>query len=120
VRRVSNDAFDKAALLDELDHDWEFLEASLGIMKEEAEDLLAKMRTGAEAGDADAIWRSAHTIKSMAGNFFAGGAAELAHALETRGHAGDLANIGPAVAALETELSRVMQALDTLIANPRD
>jgi len=117
---MSGDIFDRDALLEELDDDWEFLEESVEILKEDSVALLAQIRTGVAKHDAEAIWQSAHTIKSMVGNFAAGAAFEAALALETNGRANDLSTVDAAVDTLETELSRLIEALEALLADAPD
>jgi HPt (histidine-containing phosphotransfer) domain-containing protein len=117
---MSDDIFDKEELLEELDDDWEFLEESVEMLKEDSVGLLGKIRTGVEAHDAETIWQSAHTIKSMVGNFAAGPAFEAAYVVETRGRADDIDAISAQVDELETELQRLVSALEALLASTRD
>ncbi len=113
---MSAEPFDKEALLEEIDDDWEFLEESVGMMKEDATGLLAQIRAGIGTRDADMIWQNAHTLKSMVGNFAAGPAFEMAYRIETLGRANDLDAVGPQVDKLEAELQRLTSALDSLLS----
>lgn len=116
---MNEDAFDKEELLEELDDDWEFLEESLEMLKEDSVGMLAQIRVGVDNGDADAVWQNAHTVKSMVGNFAAGPAFETAYAIETRGRAQDLDAIGAQVDQLDTELQQLILALEALLASGR-
>jgi CheY-like chemotaxis protein len=75
--------------------------------------LIAKMAEAAGAGDAEALRRHAHTLKSNAASF---GATELAQhcaALEARARAGDLAGAGEAVSRIAAEFDGARAALAT-------
>jgi HPt (histidine-containing phosphotransfer) domain-containing protein len=117
---MSDEVFDKEELLEELDDDWEFLEESVEMLKEDAASLLAQLRAGVDNQDAEVVWQSAHTIKSMVGNFAAGPAFEVAYRIETRGRADELDTIPAELDQLETELQRLTSALEALLANARD
>jgi HPt (histidine-containing phosphotransfer) domain-containing protein len=117
---MSEDAFDRDELLEELDGDWEFLEESVEMLKEDAGGLLAQIRSGLAAGDADAVWQSAHTIKSMVGNFAAGPAFATAYAIETCGRENDLSGLASRVEALDRELQQLTVELEALLADARD
>jgi HPt (histidine-containing phosphotransfer) domain-containing protein len=117
---MSGDLFDKEALIEELDYDWEFLEKSIEILKEESGELLAQLREGLTTRDADAIWRGAHTVKSMVGNFFAEPVFELADTIETRGRATELEGLENSVEELASALTNLTAGLEALLASSRD
>jgi HPt (histidine-containing phosphotransfer) domain-containing protein len=56
---------------------------------------------GLAAGDANVVARAAHSIKGSAGNIGAGQVARLAAELEEHARAGDLADAGARVAAID-------------------
>ena len=116
---MSKDVFDKEELLEEIDDDWEFLEESVAMLKEDAPALVANIRAGVDNDDADVVWQNAHTVKSMVGNFAAGLSFEAAYGIESRGRANDLADIGADVDNLETEIGRLTSALEGLLASAR-
>ena len=60
--------------------------------------------------------RLAHTLKGAVGTFGAQPAFEAARRLETMGRSGDLAQAGPAFAALEESLARLEPTLQTWAA----
>ena len=109
------DALDKLELLDELDGDYEFLAESVEIMDSEAPLLLAKIRDAISSGDSAAVAQSAHTLKSMVGNFCAAPAHAAALQVETSGRSGDLEACQTGLELLEREVERLRQALHALI-----
>lgn len=112
---MMSEPFDKKELLEELDDDLEFLAESFEIFTEDAEDLLQRLGEAMETGDSDRVASTAHTIKSMVGNFSAAPAHQAALELETLGKSGDLAD-GPAkLVKLQFEVDRLKQALGDLI-----
>ena len=104
-----NDAFDQRGLLEELDGDMEFLAESVEILDEDAAELLRKLRQASQDKDADAVAKTAHTLKSMVGNFVATPAFEAALAVETAAKQGDLAPA--AIEELESQVRRLQDAL---------
>jgi CheY-like chemotaxis protein len=75
--------------------------------------LIAKLAEAAGAGDAEALRRHAHTLKSNAASF---GATELSQhcaALEAQARAGDLAGAGEAVSRIAAEFDGARAALAT-------
>ncbi|MGR8949099.1 MAG: Hpt domain-containing protein [Gammaproteobacteria bacterium] len=113
---MSDDILDKDELLDEIDGDWEFLEESVEMLKEDHAELIAAIRTGVRNNDVEAVWQGAHTVKSMVGNFAAKLAYETALAIETKGRNNEIDGIATSVNALESEVQRLISALEALIA----
>ena len=103
--------FDRDELLEELDGDREFLEESLEMMEADGPKLLGEIRDAIAANDAETVSRSAHTLKSMVGNFCAPPAHEAALKVEMAGRDGDLAECTAAHATLEQEVARLQKAL---------
>src|SRR3954464_13149346 len=60
----------------------EIVDQLIELFVESTPPLLAELRSGAEAGDADAVRRSAHKLKGSCQNIGAGFLATLAHDLE--------------------------------------
>jgi signal transduction histidine kinase/CheY-like chemotaxis protein/HPt (histidine-containing phosphotransfer) domain-containing protein len=73
----------------------------------DAPGLVTAMRDGLDSGDADAVRRAAHTLKSNASTFGAHGLAERSASLEASAKAGDLADADGAVATIYDLLARV-------------
>jgi PAS domain S-box-containing protein len=102
---------DWAAALERLQGDRELLEELIGVIRQEAPQLLAAVREAVERGDAAALRLSAHTLKGSLGNFAAARAVEAAKRLEIMGKQGDLSDAAQALAVLESELDRFLPEL---------
>jgi len=105
-------AFDREAMLAELDGDEDLLAELVETMKVEAPKLLHEVRVAAGAADAALVARAAHTLKGAVSNFGARAAAEAALRLEQMGRAGDLAGLAPALATLEAEMDALVRELE--------
>ena len=66
------------------------LEEIIGLFLEDSPKLMDSIRQALAAGDADAAYRGAHTLKGSAGNFDAHVAVALAQRLEARAREGDI------------------------------
>jgi CheY-like chemotaxis protein len=75
--------------------------------------LIAKMAEAAGAGDAEALRRHAHTLKSNAASFGATELAEHCAALEAQARADDLAGAGKVVSRIAQEFDGARAALTT-------
>ena len=105
------DVIDKTELLEEINGDIEFLNESFEMLEEDAPTLLTAIRSGMESADAEAIWKNAHTMKSMVGNFYAQPCFDAAYTVETQGRQGNLEDIGNSIDVLETEMQKLLAAL---------
>lgn len=113
---MSDDILNIDELVEEIDGDWEFLEESVEMLKDDHVQLIAAIRTGVQNKDDEAIWQGAHTVKSMVGNFSAKLAYETAYSIETKGRNNDIDGLATTVNALESEVQRLITALEALIA----
>jgi GAF domain-containing protein/CheY-like chemotaxis protein len=77
----------------------------------EAPDLVAGMRTGFDAGDADGVRRAAHTLKSNAATFGANELAAGCAALEDAAKRGELGEAAASLDAIARQLDVVRAAL---------
>ena len=75
--------------------------------------LIAKMAEAAGAGDAEALRRHSHTLKSNAASFGASDLSEHCAALEARARAGDLAGADETVTRIAQEFDGARAALAT-------
>jgi signal transduction histidine kinase/CheY-like chemotaxis protein len=75
--------------------------------------LIARMAEASGAGDAEALRRHAHTLKSNAASFGATELAEHCAALESQARAGDIAGAGEAVSRIAREFDGTRAALAT-------
>ncbi|HHD56543.1 MAG TPA: response regulator, partial [Desulfobulbaceae bacterium] len=79
-----------------------------------AQPLVQEMRAALGGGDAESLWRSAHTMKSSSGSVGAMKTAEICQELELRGRAGELAGCDQLLNELEQELSHVENELQKI------
>jgi HPt (histidine-containing phosphotransfer) domain-containing protein len=111
--------FDEAELLEQIDHDWEFLGETVEMLAADGPALIREVRQAMVASDAAALGRAAHTLKGMVANFCAPSAQATALELEKMGKAGDLSSAPPVVAALEAQLQALTGQLQALVARGR-
>jgi HPt (histidine-containing phosphotransfer) domain-containing protein len=78
---------------------------------EESSPLLTEMQRALAAGEAEALARAAHSMKSSSASLGALRFSELARELENLGRAGDLARAGDRMAHFFKEYERVERAL---------
>jgi HPt (histidine-containing phosphotransfer) domain-containing protein len=82
---------------------------------ESAPDLIARLRTGLEASDYNAVRVAAHTLKSSSANLGATALAELCKQLELAARAGIIGPGTPDAQAIEREYDAVRAALQAEI-----
>jgi len=88
----------------------EFVAELVQAFVEDAPALLRELGRAAEAGDASALRRAAHTLKSNGNTFGATAFADLARALEQRTSFGD-EKLAPQLRALEAAYAEAAAAL---------
>ncbi len=106
-----NGAFNKSELLLEIDDDMEFLAELFDMLENDAIVLMEKIKLGLESEDAESICQTAHTLKSMVGNFAAHDCHTAAHKVEIAGREGRFDDIRQTMPHLETEIKRLLSAL---------
>ena len=106
-------AFDLDEALAEIPGGLEMARELAALFPEEHAAVADRMRRGLADGDADAIRRGAHVLKSCAGIFAAHAAAEAASRLEQVAAAGNLPAAAAAMADFEIEFDRFAAALKT-------
>ena len=104
-------AIDLAAVLDRIGGDEELLRELVGIYLEDEGRLLEDISGAVAAGDADALRRSAHTLKGAVSNFSAPAAWAAAQALESAGRDVRMMEAPGLLADLRRQLGRVREAL---------
>lgn len=97
------DASAVRALVELLGHDQEALAEITDAFLEEAQQRLAELSEGANAGDAALVGRAAHTLKANAAMFGASSLEALCRGLETAARAGDLSGAAQSIAAIDAE-----------------
>src|SRR5919199_3327777 len=113
------DVLDRAALADLLamtGGDPTFLAELIDTYVADTPQQLAAIRRALEVGDAEAVRRAAHSLKSNSATFGAAALAALGAQLEARGKAGALAGTDELVARAEAEYDLVKRALRALQA----
>ncbi len=73
--------------------------------------MVSQIRAAVAAGDADALQRSAHSLKGSVSNFGADAAYHAAFALEVMGRSGDMGQAKTGLVALEDSLEYIHPAL---------
>lgn len=96
-----------------------FLEQLVAIFRANAPARLAQMRDAVAAGDAGALERAAHTLRSNCSMLGAMGMAGYCGQLEDLGARGDLAAARALLPAAETEFAAVAAAVETLVTPRR-
>ena len=108
-------AFDPNAVLKRVDGDRDLLKEIAGLFFEDTPRLMVEIRKAIECSDANALERSAHTLKGSIGNFGARHASEFAYSLEQMGRNGDFARALEAFEQLEQQLALLGPALELLM-----
>jgi HPt (histidine-containing phosphotransfer) domain-containing protein len=103
-------AFDREAALAAVDGDLELMAELAELFLSDAPGLVEEIRCSVRQGDAQALRRSAHTLKGAASNFRAQATVQAALRLECMGRDQDLADA-------EQALERLLHELDYL--NPQ-
>jgi PAS domain S-box-containing protein len=107
--------FDPGVALKRVDGDRELLREVAGLFFEDTPRLLTEVRNAVQRGDANALARSAHTLKGSVSNFGARTASEAAASLEQMGRNGDFATASDVFARLEQQIQLLMPALENLL-----
>ena len=111
------DTLDQAALADlraMTGDDPAFLAELIDTYVADTPQQLATIRHALDTGDAEAVRRAAHSLKSNSATFGAATLAELGAQLEARGKAGELAGTDEMVARADAEYDLVKRALRAL------
>ena len=99
--------FDREGLLERLGGDTELLTELLGIFLDECQKMLAGVQSAVDAGDANRIERSAHSLKGALLNISADAAADRALQLEQVGRAGEFELASSLLEDLQEEIQRL-------------
>jgi two-component system, sensor histidine kinase and response regulator len=101
---------DLDAALQRLGGDEQLLRDMALMFVQDAPGLLEQAHMAGRAGDADAPWRAAHSLKGLASNF-SEPAAAAAQRAETALHEGDPGEIAAALADLRAQVERLVDGL---------
>ena len=114
----TEDVFDRAAALAQMDGDAELLAATAAILLGELPNQLSAIRTALADRDTKVLQRASHKLKGSVGTFGAKQAYEAALGLEIMARRCDLSGAEEVFGALEEALNRLKPALDELAAVP--
>ena len=103
--------FDPAETLARVGGDPALYKSVVRVFLDAHETLLGTVRDAVSAGDAEALFRAAHSLKGTVSNFSAVRATEAAGDLEASGRAGDLTGTEQKLAALESAVGALTAAL---------
>jgi signal transduction histidine kinase/DNA-binding response OmpR family regulator len=86
----------------------------IALYRDDSSQLLADIDNGLKSGDAEAIARAAHTLKSSSANLGATGVAAIARQVETSARAGEIADLAGAVTKLRAQRTVALSELEAL------
>ena len=109
--QISAADFDRAAVLDYLEGDAALVSRMVELFFEDYPKCLGQVRQAIEQGDAEALRRASHSIKTPVATMGLGKALERVQELEHLGSSGDLMSARDVYAALEDEVERLKPAL---------
>jgi len=105
--------FNLKETLARMDGDWELFREVNEIFAVDSRTMVAAIHDAIAARDGRGLNRAAHTLKGALGNFSARSAMELTLQLEGLGRSGEFTGAWERYAALETELERLREALES-------
>jgi CheY-like chemotaxis protein len=89
------------------------LDELIDLFLQDAPRVMGAIRRALDAGDPDALYQAAHTLKGSASNFGGDKTVQAAERLEVRAIEKDLATARQVCVTIESELDRMMNALAT-------
>jgi HPt (histidine-containing phosphotransfer) domain-containing protein len=104
----------RAELLEMVGGDLDVLREIVDLFLEDAPVRRAALREALAAGDLNATYRAAHTLKGSAGNFGVAAITEAAVTVERHAREGDLAAARAASAVLEAHIDLLVNELRAL------
>jgi len=107
-----SDAVDLAALLSQVENDWDLLGELIELFLDSSPRLLAEAEAGITRSDSQTIERAAHALKGAMQNMGAIPGAQAAADLEEIGRNGDLAHAPDALSRLKQEFDDLVVALE--------
>src|SRR5690606_13265672 len=106
---------DESALRDACGDDADFLEEIVSMFLASAPGLLDQIRSAVDAGQAEAVYASAPSLKGAALSIRPRAVSQAAARLETCGQSGQLQDAPALTDALDAELHRLYAALHTML-----
>ena len=111
-------AFDETTALSRLDDDHAFLNQLAVIFVEESPGLIAEIRTAIEQQDGRRLHRAAHKLKGSSFPFCAAAVTDVLQSLESIGESGQMAAATAEQPRFETEIARLITALNAFALLP--
>ena len=108
--------WDRPAALARVGDDLELLQEIARLFLDDASNMMSSIEQAIAARDAEALGRSAHTLKGCVSNFGAAEAYDAALNLERLGRAGDLASAPDGLDRLRRSLDNLRPELEQLAA----
>ena len=105
-------AFDESELLSQVEGRKELMDELIAIFQEECPPLLIEIGAAIDHRDAKLVNRLSHKIKGSAAVFAANAVVQAAQRLEDMGHADNLNGAVEALANLDRELNRLLEAIN--------
>jgi two-component system, sensor histidine kinase and response regulator len=115
IHRPEYELIDTQDLMARFEGDTELLHQASDLFRQSCPRLLEQLRDAIHRGDAEAVGRTAHTIKGSVANFGSLACVESALKLEKIAQSKDLRPALGAYEALETEIDRLIPALVELV-----
>ena len=109
-------SLDRELALSRVGGDLELLQEIALLFLSDSERMAREIEKSVQARDAQALDRSAHTLKGCVSNFGAQRLYDFSLALERMGRSGDLTNVEPVYRLLKTELVQLENDLRELTA----
>lgn len=110
---------DEASLRERTDGDTVLMDELIALFREDGPRLLAEIRQGLEARDAERVGRTAHSLKGSLGCFATPPVVEACLRLETQGRQGDLDGAAEAYSQVAAAVARLLPALERLQSRAR-
>ncbi|MEJ0087179.1 MAG: response regulator [Pseudomonadota bacterium] len=86
----------------------------IALYRDDSSQLLADIENGMKVGDADAVARAAHTLKSSSANLGATNVAAIARKIETSARQGDIAGLPATMTQLRAQRTVALSELEAL------
>jgi HPt (histidine-containing phosphotransfer) domain-containing protein len=115
VQKTLTPMIDTTELLHRLDGDIDFLQEMTKCLRDEVARFITQLKEALEGNDTKLLLTTAHTIKSMVGNFCAHEIYEVAQNLETSAHEQDTQKLHLLTNRLISLLPQLCDELDLLL-----
>jgi two-component system, sensor histidine kinase and response regulator len=91
----------------------------IALYRDDSSQLLADMDNGMKSGDAEAVARAAHTLKSSSANLGATNVAAIARLIETAARNGDISDLAANITKLRAQRTVALSELEALEASAK-